>query len=589
MSKLFGRTLREIPAEAEIPSHQLLLRAGYIRQLASGIFSYLPLARRSLTKIENIIREEINAIGGQEVTMPVVHPAEIWQETERWYQVGSEMGRFKDKNGRDMVLAMTHEEVVADIVRKDIHSYRQLPALIYHIQIKWRDDPRPRAGLIRVREFTMKDSYSLDSDWDGLDQQYRAHYQAYFNIFHRCGLPVISVKSDVGMMGGKLAHEFMYLTPVGEDTLLICDHCGYSANRQIAEFQKTPLPSEDSKHLEKVATPDTKTIAELANFLQVPEAKTAKAVFLIATLPEGKTSVEKFVFAIVRGDMELNETKLANAISALEMRPATEAEIIAVGAVPGYASPVGLKDVLVVVDDLIPESSNLVAGANEEGYHLKNVNYGRDYQANIVTDITAAQESDLCPNCSSPLNSVRGIEVGNIFKLGTRYSDSMGCYFLDKDGKEKPVIMGSYGIGSGRLLASVVEEYHDEQGLILPITIAPYHIHLVMLPGKGDEGQVEETANLVYQNLRKVGVEVLFDDRDESPGVKFNDADLIGNPIRLTVSQRSLEQNGIEFKRRDLQDRIVIPMDEVISKVKEEIALLETEINKGLVKIPFDE
>jgi prolyl-tRNA synthetase len=422
-----------------------------------------------------------------------------------------------------------------------------------------------------------------------LDRQYRAHYQAYFNIFHRCGLPVISVKSDVGMMGGKLAHEFMYLAPVGEDTLLICDQCGYSANRQIAEFQKTILPQGDLKPLEKVATPATKTIEELAEFLQVPKSKTAKAVFLIATIPEGKSSIDKFVFAIVRGDMELNETKLANAISALEMRPATEAEIIAVGAVPGYASPVGLEDVLVVIDDLIPASSNLVAGANEEGYHLKNVNYGRDYQADIITDITAAQEGDLCQNCSSPLKSVRGIEVGNIFKLGTRYSDSMGCTFLDKDGKEKPVIMGSYGIGSGRLLASVVEEYHDEHGLVLPVTISPYHVHLVMLPGKGDEGKVEEIANQIYQNLQEVGVEVLFDDRDESPGVKFNDADLIGNPIRLTVSQRSLEKNGAEYKRRDLQDRIIIPLDDVITRVKEEIILLETAIDKMVVETPFEE
>jgi prolyl-tRNA synthetase len=590
MSRLFGRTLRETPAEAEVLSHQLLLRAGYIRQLAAGIFSYLPFAHRSLTKIENIIREEINAIGGQEVTMPVVQPAELWQETERWYQVGSEMGRFKDKNNRDMVLAMTHEEVVADLVRKDIHSYRQLPALIYHIQIKWRDDPRPRAGLIRVREFTMKDSYSLDADWEGLDKQYRAHYQAYFNIFHRCGLPVISVKSDVGMMGGKLAHEFMYLTPVGEDTLLICDNCGYSANRQIAEFRKELLPSEEPKPLQKVATPDTKTIEDLAHFLQVPKSKTAKAVFLIANLPEGSSSVEKFVFAIVRGDMELNETKLANAISALEMRPATETEITAAGAVPGYASPIGLEKGLVVVDDLIPKSANLVAGANEEGYHLKNVNYGRDYQADVVTDITAAQDGDLCPNCGTPMKSVRGIEVGNIFKLGTRYSAAMGATFLDKDGEEKPVIMGSYGIGSGRLLASVAEEYNDEYGLILPITVAPYHVHLVMLPGKGDHGQrVPRVAEQLYQDLQAAGVEVLFDDRDESPGVKFNDADLIGNPIRLTVSQRSLKKNGVEFKRRDRQESHVFPMDEILAKVKEEIVSMEVEIDKMVRDMPYNE
>jgi len=407
MSQLFGVTLREAPADAEITSHKLLVRAGFIRQLAAGIFTAMPLARRSLTKIENIMRDEMNAIGGQEMTMPVVHPAEIWQETERWYQIGSEMGRFKDKHQRDMVLAMTHEEVVADLVRKEIQSYRQLPRLIYHIQTKWRDDPRPRAGLIRVREFTMKDSYSLDADWEGLNKQYRAHYQAYFNIFHRCGLPVIAVKSDVGMMGGKLAHEYMYLTPVGEDTLLICEACNYSANRQIARFRKNPAPVEDSLPLEKVATPGAKTIADLAAFLHIPESKTAKAVFMVAKIPEGEQMVEKLLFAILRGDMELNETKLANAVKASELRPAHDEEIEAVGAVPGYASPIrlgentpgpGTMPVILVVDDLIPQSSNLVAGANEEGYHLRNVNYGRDFQADLVTDIAAAQEVRIAVN-----------------------------------------------------------------------------------------------------------------------------------------------------------------------------------------------
>ena len=588
VSKLISQTLREAPAEAEIPSHRLLLRAGFIRQLAAGIFTYMPLAKRSLTKIEDIMRDEINAIGGQELAMPVIHPAEIWQETERWYQIGSEMGRFKDKNNRDMVLAMTHEEVVADIVRKEIHSYRQLPLLIYHIQTKWRDDPRPRAGLIRVREFTMKDSYTLDADWEGLDKQYQAHYQAYFNIFHRSGIPTVAVKSDVGMMGGKMAHEFMYLTPIGEDTLLICKACNYAANRHIARFQKPESAQEDPMPVEKVATPDSKTIEDLANFLGVPEAKTAKAVFFMANIPEGQESVERFVFAVLRGDMELNEIKLANAIKASELRPATEEEIISVGAVPGYASPVGLQNSLVVVDDLIPESPNLVAGANEEGYHLKNVNFGRDYQADIVTDIAAAQEGDACPNCGGTLRTVRGVEVGNIFKLGSRYSDSMGCYYLDKDGKEKPVIMGSYGIGSGRLLACVAEEHHDEYGLIWPISVAPYHVHIVALSGKGAD-DVKDTAERLYQDLLAAGVEVLYDDRTESPGVKFNDADLIGLPIRLTVSGRSLQQGGIEFKRRDSQAKTIVPQDQIIVRVKEEMDAMFAEIRTKVVEVPFDE
>src|SRR5579859_5062386 len=458
MSHLFGQTLREAPAEAEVDSHKLLVRAGFIRQLGAGLFSSLLFAKRSLTKIENIMRDEINAIGGQELSMPVVHPADLWKETGRWYQIGSEMGRFLDKSNHDMVLAMTHEEIVADLVRREVQSYRQLPMLVYHIQTKWRDDPRPRAGLIRAREFTMLDSYSLDPDNEALDKQYRAHYQAYFNIFNRCGLPTIAVGADVGMMGGSLAHEYMYLTPIGEDTLLLCDHCGYAANRQIAHFRKPPAAAEEAQPMEKVATPHVATIEALADFLKVPKARTAKAVFMMATLPEGEGQLERFVFALVRGDMEVNETKLTNALKAKELRPAREDEIRAVGAEPGYASPVGLKDVLVVVDDAIPQSPNLVAGANEVGYHLLNVNYGRDYQAQIVADIAAASEGDACPVCGNPMRTTRGVEVGNIFKLGTRYTEALGATFLDSTGTQKPVIMGSYGIGIGRLLACIAEE-----------------------------------------------------------------------------------------------------------------------------------
>ncbi len=608
MSRLFSQTLRSAPADAEMPSHKLLVRAGFIRQLAAGIYTAMPLARRALTKIEDIIRQEMDAIGGQEMTMPVVHPAELWQETGRWYQIGSEMGRFKDKNGRHMVLAMTHEEVVADLARKEIRSYRQLPALIYHIQTKWRDDPRPRGGLIRVREFTMKDSYSLDVDWAGLDQQYRNHYQAYFNIFHRCGLPVIAVKSDTGMMGGKLAHELMYLTPYGEDTLLLCKTCGYAANRQVARFQKNPLPKERLLEIEKVDTPETKTIAELAAFLGVEEAKTAKAVFLVATIPADSQSAQEpresekytneiFVFAITRGDMELNEAKLAHALQAIELRPATEEEIVAIGAVPGYASPIGLPKendylpVVIVADDLIPQSANLVAGANEEGYHLLNTNYGRDYMADIVADITAAQDGDGCPKCGSSMKAARGVEVGNIFQLGTRYSEALGATFQDKDGNEQPIVMGSYGIGTGRLLACVAEEHHDDWGLIWPITVAPYHVHLVMLPGKKDQGLVERAAVKLYEDLQAQGVEVLFDDRLASPGVKFNDADLIGLPIRVTVGARNLSEGLVEIKRRD-QDKSqkrLIPLEEAVEAVQDEIETLSAEIAARVIEVPYPE
>ena len=568
LSHLFGETLREAPADAEFISHQLLVRAGYIRQLGTGIFSYLPLARRVMDKIEDIMREEMNAIGGQEMTMPVVHPAEVWKETGRWYQIGSEMGRMKDSTGRDMVLAMTHEEVVTDLVRDIIHSYRQLPALIYHIQTKWRDEPRSRGGLIRVREFTMKDSYSLDRDWEGLDKQYWAHYRAYFNIFDRCDLPTIAVESDVGMMGGKQAHEFMYLTPIGEDTLVICDACGYTANRQVATFRKPEPEPEAPQPLEKVPTPDTKTIEDLAAFLGIPQSKTAKAVFMVATITEGEEDVQKFVFAVVRGDMDLNETKLANAVKAKELRPAHEEEIRAIGAEPGYGSPIGIQreNVIVVVDDLVTKSPNLVAGANEEGYHFLNVNYGRDFTADIVADIVAAADGYACPECGAPLRTVRGVEVGNIFKLGTRYSAAMGALFQDKDGKRKPVIMGSYGIGVGRLMASVVEEHHDDYGIIWPITIAPYQVHIVALKGGYD------VAEQLYQALQDAGVEVLYDDRTEpSPGEKFNDADLIGVPLRLTVGGRSLKKGGVELKRRAEKDIALVPVEDVVDRVKAEI------------------
>jgi prolyl-tRNA synthetase len=562
MSKLFSQTLREAPAEAEIPSHRLLVRAGYIRQLGAGVYTNMPLAKRSLTKIENIMREEIDAIGGQEMTMPVINPADVWKETNRWYEVGSEMSRFHDRNGRDMVLAITHEEVVGDLVRKEIHSYRQLPLLVYHIQTKWRDDPRPRAGLIRV---------------------YRAHFQAYFNIFNRCNLPTIAVKADPGMMGGSMSHEYMYLTPVGEDTILICDECGYTANRQIALFQK-PIPEEEELlPKEKVATPGVTTITDLAQFLGVPDSKTAKAVFQVATLMEGKEEVEKFVFVVVRGDMEVNETKLVNAVNAKALRPAEDEEIMAVGAVPGYASPMGLSGVLVVVDDLILKSPNLVSGANEEGFHMLNVNYGRDFEADIVTDIVTAEFGAACPECSATMRTSRGIEVGNIFKLGTRYSDPLGCEFLDKDGKSKPVVMGSYGIGSGRLLASIAEEYHDDYGLIWPITVAPYHVHLVALR----KGEIE--AEKLYEELLDEGVEVLFDDRDETPGVKFNDADLIGIPIRVTVSKRSLDQNGVEIKLRTSKDKEIVALDDAIDLVHKMIADLTAVISEKVVEVPFEE
>ncbi len=597
-SQLFGQTLRDAPTEAEVSSHSLLMRAGFIRPLGTGIFSYLHLAKRSMMKIEAILRDEMNKIGGQEISMPVVQPAEIWKETGRWYQIGSEMGRFKDKSDHDMVLAMTHEEVVADLVRREIQSYKQLPRLVFHIQTKWRDDPRPRAGLIRVREFTMKDSYSLDADWDSLDKQYRAHYQAYFNIFHRCSLDVVAVKSDSGMMGGKLAHEFIYLSSIGEDTLLICDECNYTANRQVAHFRKTASAPEELKPAEKVLTPNCKTIDDLATFLKVPKSKTAKAVFFMASIPDVEVLTEKFIFAVIRGDMELNETKLANIVKARDLRPATEAEIVSIGVVPGFASPIAITpisnmgnggekvDVLVVVDDSIPSSPNLVAGANEKGYHLLNTNFPRDFAADLITDIAAAADGDACPECGNPLRIARGVEVGNIFKLGTRYSKALGCTFLDKDGEKKPVIMGSYGIGVGRLLACVAEENNDEHGLVWPITVAPFQVHLVLLRGKGTP-QAEELADKLYADWEANGVEVLYDDRDESPGVKFNDADLIGIPIRVTVSERAFAQGGVEIKLRHEPTREIVPFEGIKTRLRSVIQSLQDEIAVKVTPIQF--
>jgi prolyl-tRNA synthetase len=602
LSQLFGQTLRDTPSDADIESHKLLLRAGFIRPLGAGIFSYLHFAKRSMMKIESILRDEMDKIGGQEITMPVVQPADQWKESGRWYQIGPEMGRFRDRNEHDMVLAMTHEEVVADLVRREVQSYKHLPRLIYHIQTKFRDEPRPRAGLIRVREFTMKDSYSLDTDLDGLDRQYRAHYQAYFNIYHRCGLPVIAVKADVGMMGGKLAHEYMYPSPVGEDTIILCEKCGYTANRQVARFQKTLAAQEKLKPVEKVLTPNCKSIEDLANFLGVPKSKTAKAVFFMATIPQDpkglqrplESDQEQFIFAVVRGDMELNETKLANAIGARDLRPATEDEIKAIGAEPGFASPVRIKGegrsekgCLVIVDDSIPASPNLVAGANERDYHLLNTNYPRDYAVDIVTDIAAADESFACPECGTPMKTSRGVEVGNIFKLGTRYSDALGCTFLDKDGQNKPVIMGSYGIGIGRLLACVAEEHHDEHGLVWPVTVAPFYVHLVLLRGKGSP-QAEELAEKLYADLQTAGIEVLYDDRDESPGVKFNDADLIGLPVRITVSERALAQGGVEMKLRSKAEKVIVPLEETVARLRSELAALEAEIAVKVVPVEYN-
>jgi prolyl-tRNA synthetase len=576
MSRLFGVTLREAPTGAEAASHALLVRAGFIRQLGQGLFSYLPLARRALNRIEAVIREEVEAIGGQEITMPVVNPAEPWKASGRWHSTGAELLRFRDRRDREMALAMTHEEIVTDLCTTEIRSYRQLPKLVYQIQTKFRDDPRPRAGLIRVREFAMADSYSLDADEQGLERQYQAHREAYGRIFSRCGLPVLEVGADSGMMGGSTAHEFMYLTPVGEDSVVTCGSCGYAANRQIAVFRKAagresgstpPAPAP----LSKVATPDCTTIDELAAFLRVQPRQTAKAVLMVAGRDGAAGAEERFVFAVVRGDMGVNETKLANAVKADWLRPATEEEIRRAGAVPGYASPIGLDpSALVVVDDIVPASSNLVAGANEAGFHFLNTNIPRDYTAGTVADIAAASAGHACARCGSPLSVSRGVEVGNIFKLGTRYSAALGATFLDAEGAARPIVMGSYGIGVGRLLACIAEEHHDDRGLAWPASVAPFSVSLVSL-GTPDSA-ADAAAREAYQVLQKEGISILFDDRAESPGVKFADADLIGAPLRVTSSAKSLAAGGLEVKRRSAENKTIIPHQALAAHVSKELA-----------------
>lgn len=579
MSNMFSKTLREAPNGADCKGYEYLLRAGYIRQMGAGIFSLLPLGFRATTKIQSIVREEMNAIGAEEILMPLVNPADIWKETGRYYSIDKEMSRFQDRVGRDMVLAMTHEEAVTDIARGEIDSYKRLPLLVYQIQTKWRDDPRPRAGLIRVREFTMKDSYSFDKDYEGLDKVYRAHYKAYFRIYSRCGLPVIAVGADSGMMGGKVSHEYMYLSPIGEDTIITCPHCGYTANRQVATFQKEYF-KEEEKPIEKVATPEAKTIEELCDFLKIEARQTAKAVFMVGSFINDKNGEEedKLIVAIVRGDMDVEESKLSNAIRANALRPAHEEEITACGMVPGFASPIGAKgNFITVVDDSVANSNNLVAGANEAGYHLKNTNFKRDYDG-IVKDIASARDGFKCPTCGEALTVSKGVEVGNIFQLGTRYSEAMNCTYQDENGKQKPVIMGSYGIGIGRLLACLAEEYNDDSGLLLPISVAPYQVHLISLLKDSSIGEK------IYEELTKAGIEVLFDDRKETAGVKFADADLIGLPIRLTLGNRSYKEGKVEVKLRASGEETSYLIEDLADEIKKEIAKEQAKIDANIVE-----
>ena len=552
-SQLFGRTLRETPSEAEIPSHRLLLQAGMIRRLIVGMYSYLPLAQRALRKIENILREEMDAIGGQEIDMPLVQPAGLWQETGRWEMlVGKELAGFEDRFGRKLVLAMTHEEAVTDLVRNQTNSYRQLPLMLYQIKLKFRDEPRPRAGLIRVREFAMKDAYSFHADEADLDRYYAQMHQIYLNIFYRLGIDVVVAESDPGIIGGSEAHEFMLITDSGEDKIIFCNGCNYRANAEVAVMQKPQIDNGEPEPTEEIDTPGQTTIEDVANYLSVEKKQTLKAVFY--------STDESLIFAAIRGDIEVNETKLKNAVGATDLWFSTDEELQRYGLVAGYASPIDVKGVKVVVDDSVASTTNLVAGANKPGYHLKNMNFPRDFKADIVTDISMAREGMSCVHCGGKLTEKRGIEVGNIFKLGTKYSETMNATYLSQKGRPELLFMGCYGIGLGRLLASIVETNHDKDGIIWPPTVAPYQIHLMYI-GKGDE--VRQRTESLYTHLRAQGYEVLYDDRQESPGVKFKEADLLGMPVRFTISQRTLETNSVEVKHRTEQEKDLVKLDEL--------------------------
>jgi prolyl-tRNA synthetase len=563
-SALFCETLRQAPADAEFAGYQYLLRGGYVHPQAAGIYSLLPLGLRVKRKVERVLREEMEAIGGQEIVMPVVQPADLWQESGRWQSVGQELARLKDRNGRDLALAMTHEEAATDVLRGHVHSYRQLPLLVFQIQTKFRDEPRSRGGLIRLREFTMKDAYSADLSVAGLDASYQRVYGAYLRIFERLQLAVLAVNADVGMMGGSLAHEFMFVSDAGEDTIVVCAHCGSAANQQVAVFGKEAPPAEDPLPLEPVETPATPTIAALATLLNVPASRTAKAAFFMAD--------DRLVFAVVRGDMEVNETKLASVVGARDLRFAAPEDLVGTGIVPGYASPIGIHGALVVVDDLVVLSPNLVAGANREGYHLRNTNVPRDYQPDIVADIVKAHEGAACASCGAPVHLERAVEVGNIFKLGTRYSRAFGATYLSEDGQLSDIVMGSYGIGVERLIACLAEAHHDDQGLVWPPAVAPFDVYLTGLDLEHEA--VRSVAEALYRDLQSAGVEVLYDDRDERAGVKFKDADLLGLPLRVTVSRRTLARNAVELKGRAGVETCDVALEQAARSIAETVSLL---------------
>ena len=574
-SKTYVRTLREVPTEAEVPSHILMLRAGMIRKLVSGVYGFMPLGWRCLRKVEEIVREEMDATGAQEILMSAIQPAELWEETGRWKAYGPELWRIKDRNGRDFCLGPTHEEIFTDIIRDGVSSYRQLPVTLYQIQTKYRDEARPRFGLLRSREFVMKDAYSFDLGEEGLDVSYQTMYDAYSRIFTRCGLTFRPVEADSGAIGGKGSHEFTAFTEIGESEIAYCENCEMAANIERAECRDCdPSPADEALlPLEEVHTPGTKTIEEVAGFLGLPKEKTIKALLFQKYDEDGKE--DGYVAAFIRGDRELNMTKLVNALNIPEFAIAFADEDKmgqATGSVGGFTGPCGLHDCTIVVDSELPGLKNMCAGACKVDHHLVNVNYGRDYQADIVTDLKVLKEGDACPVCGAPVRHTCGIEVGQVFKLRTKYSQSMGATYKDEKQQEHPIYMGCYGIGVTRTMAAIIEQHHDEKGIIWPVSVAPYHV-IITLVKPQDETQAA-VAEQIYQELTARGVDVLLDDRNERPGVKFNDADLLGMPIRITVGKRAAE-GVVEYKLRREEEKEDLTVEEAIARAD---ALVKAEI-----------
>ena len=560
MSKMLMPTLKEIPSDAEITSHQLMLRAGMIRKMASGIYNQLPMGIRVFRKVEDIIREEMNAKGAQEISCALLVPAELWQESGRWDVMGPEMFRLKDRNGRDYCLGPTHEETFTHIVRNEITSYKQLPLNLYQIETKFRDERRPRFGVMRTRNFTMKDAYSFDADQEGLDKSYNDMFDAYTRIFARCELDNSPVQADSGAMGGSASAEFMVKSEVGEDEIVFCSGCDYAANIEKATSVNHEASTEEMKEMSEIETPNVHTIEELQDFFKMEAGQFAKTLIYYA---DGKT-----VAVVVRGDRDVNETKVANAIGgAVEFELASEDTIKAVtGAEVGFAGPIGIKADYLFIDQEVVDQRNVIVGANKTGYHIQNANFGRDFEGQ-VGDFRNVQEGDKCPKCGQPLEIMRGVEVGHIFKLGTKYSESMGATFLDQNGKSQPIIMGCYGIGVERTVAAVIEQHHDENGIIWPLAIAPYHVVVVPVNVKKEEHL--ENAEKIYKELEAAGVEVLLDDRNERAGFKFKDSDLLGIPMRITVG-KDIVDGKVEFKLRKEADKEIISVDEVLDRVKAE-------------------